>query len=152
MKSSNFRAALVVCVLVVLPQASWAGGYHYTHKAGVSQTDWDAEHKVCVDAAKEVRKNPTAPNPYNPATQGTVAAAAASGFAAGFMQGMMRRKAMYGTYYRCLKAHGYEERQLSKEEFKDIRSLKGDALKARVYEMGTAENPAHPVMLEDDYD
>ena len=143
-------AATLACIAV--PQSALAGGYHYTHKAGVSQADWDSEHALCVAAAKEVRKNPAAPTPYNPVTQGTVAGAAAAGFVSGFMQGMMRRKATYGAYYNCLKAHGYVERELSKEEFSTVRALKGEERKARVFQMGSAENPAHPIMSEDDYD
>mgnify|MGYP003575170933 FL=1 len=136
---------------VVTPQAASAGGFHYTHKAGVPQAEWDADQKVCVDAAKEARKNPGVPNVYNPTPQST-AAAAGSAFATGFMRGMMRRKAINATYYGCLKAHGYVERELSKDEFKAVRTLKGDALKAKVYEMATAQNPPHPIIPEDDYD
>jgi hypothetical protein len=151
MKGAKYHCAIAAIGCLAAPQAALAGGYHYTHKAGVSQADWDAEHKTCVDAAKEVRKHPTAPTPYNPVTQSTVAGAAGAGFAAGFMQGMMRRKATYGAYYNCLKAHGYVERELSKEDFKEITALKGEARKARVYQMGSAENPPHPIMPEDDY-
>lgn len=152
MKRASYYGGLMAIGLAIAPQAAWAGGYHYTHKAGVSQADWDAEHKLCVDAAKEVRKHPTVATPYNPVTQGTVAGAAGAGFAAGFMQSMMRRKATYGAYYNCLKAHGYVERELSKDEFKAITTLKGEERKSKVYSMGAAENPSHPIMPEDDYD
>lgn len=152
MSGMSYRAGMVAVCIALAPQAAWAGGYHYTHKAGVSQADWDSEHKICVDAAKEVRKHPTVATSYNPVTQSTVAGAAGAGFASGFMQGMMRRKATYGAYYNCLKAHGYVERELTKEEFKAITALKGEERKASVYSMGSADNPAHPIMAEDDYD
>lgn len=152
MKVSKGICVGLAILLISVPQAAWAGGYHYTHKAGVSRADWDAEQKLCVDAAKEVRKNPSAPTPYNPVTQGTVAGAAGAAFGAGLAQGILRRKAVYATYYNCLKAHGYVERELTKEEFKEIRSLKGAANEDRVYEMGSATNPPHPIMPEDEYD
>jgi hypothetical protein len=149
---SRTRKAVLVTFLIALPQISWAGGYHYTHKAGVSRLEWDADQKVCIEAGKAAGKNPGAPSPYNPVTQSTVAGAAGAGFAEGFMRGMMRRKAMYGTYYRCLKAHGYVERELAKDEAKAVRALKGKANADKVYEMGTAPNPPHPIMPEDQYD
>ena len=149
--TKNTMAVLGI-ILALSPQAAWAGGYHYTHKAGVSRSDWDAEQKLCVDAAREVRKNPAAPTPYNPVTQGTVAGAAGAAFGAGLTQGIMRRKAIYATYYNCLKAHGYVERELSKEEFRAIRALKGNANEDRNYELGSALNPPHPIMPEDGYD
>lgn len=140
-----------LCAAVILPQTALDGGYHYSHKAGVSLADWEADEKVCVDAAKETAKHPGVPTIYNP-NPGNLAATAGASFAAGFMKGMMRRKAINHTYYNCLKAHGYVERELTKEEFKSVMALKGEARKAQNYEMISVENPAHPIMLEDAYD
>lgn len=146
------KKAILLVFLLALPQAGWAGGYHYTYKSGVSRDEWDADQKVCIEAGKAAGKNPGAPSPYNPITQSTTAGAAGAGFAEGFMRGMARRKAMYGTYYRCLKAHGYVERELPKDEAKAVRALKGKANEDKVYEMGTALSSPHPIMPEDQYD
>ncbi|WP_221230895.1 hypothetical protein [Sphingobium subterraneum] len=131
---------------------AYAKLHMYAHKAGVSKEVWDTEEKLCIQAGKDAGKNPGVSNPYNPVTQSTAAGAAGASFAAGFMNGILRRKAMYATYYGCLKAHGYVQRNLPEEQYQQYKKLKGAERDTRLYELTSADNTTDPVVPEDEYD
>src|SRR3546814_3383151 len=52
---------------------AFAGDYRYAHKAGVSASMIESDESECFEAAKLAMHKPSAPNPYNPATQSTAA-------------------------------------------------------------------------------
>src|SRR3546814_3138813 len=57
--------------LLVYASTAFAGDYRYAHKAGVSASMIESDESECFEAAKLAMHKPSAPNPYNPATQST---------------------------------------------------------------------------------
>lgn len=148
------RSVIVLAALcsAAYPSAALAGPKAYPHKAGVTAEQANAEQAACFDAARTAMKNPSAPNPYNPVTQSTVAGAAGAGLATGFARGLERGRAYKLTYLNCMESKGFTQRALPSAEWKAIRKLPQADRTARLGQLMTAPEPLHPVMPRDELD
>lgn len=148
------RCALTLAALgsAIIPSAAVAGPKAYPHKAGVTAEQANADQSACLDAARLAMKNPTAPNPYNPVTQSTVAGAAGAGFAAGFARGIEQGRAYKLTYLNCMESKGYTQRALPSAEWKAIKKLPQAERTARFGVLMTSIEPLHPEMPRDELD
>src|SRR3546814_5863200 len=99
---------LLMAGLSLLGYAStaFAGDYRYAHKAGVSASMIESDESECFEAAKLAMHKPSAPNPYNTATQST---AARSEEHTSELQSLMRIS--YAVF--CLKKKKHKNRQIN---------------------------------------
>src|SRR3546814_14589661 len=101
--------------LLVYASTAFAGDYRYAHKAGVSSSMIESDESECFEAAKLAMHKPSAPNPYNPATQSTAAGADGATLAHGFGRGLEAGRAFKETSFNCLRIKGTPQRAVPSE-------------------------------------
>jgi len=145
------KLAAAIAISVV-PVAAYAGPKPYPYKAGVAAETLEAEQGECLAAASVAFKNPGAPNPYNPVTQGTVAGATGAAAANGFARGIEQGRAYKVTYLSCMKSKGYIHLGLPSADWKQIKKLPKSEMNTRLLALQSSPTPQHPIVPEDEMD
>lgn len=143
---------LLIIVALGLPTAAYAGPKPYPYKAGVTAEALEAEQGECISAATAAYKNPAAPTPYNPVTQGAAAGAAGAAFASGFARGVEQGRAYKITYLNCMKSKEYIHLGLPSAEWKQIRKMPEADRRARLLALSSSATPQHEMVPEDEMD
>jgi hypothetical protein len=114
----------------------------YFHKPGVSKEAALADWEECRDLASAVEP-PRGPSVYTP----NVAAAAAAGFAQGFIRGGQRRRMGEAAMRKCFQVKGYGRYGMTKEEAKQLYSGGWKTMRERLADKASGPAPTEPALV-----
>jgi hypothetical protein len=114
----------------------------FFHKPGVSHEAALADWEECRDLASAVEP-PRGPSVYMP----NVAAAAAAGFAQGFIRGGQRRHMGEAAMRKCFQVKGYSRYAMTKEEAKLLYSGGWKTMREKLADKAAGPAPAQPALV-----
>ena len=139
--------AAAIALLVAAAPASAADDAEdpdnfFFHKPGVSREAALADWEECRDLASAVEP-PRGPSVYTP----TVAAAAAAGFAQGFIRGGQRRHMGEAAMRKCFQVKGYARYGMTKEEAKQLYSGGWKTMREKLADKAAGPAPTQPALV-----
>ena len=114
----------------------------FFHKPGVSKAVALADWEECRDLASAVEP-PRGPSVYTP----NVAAAAAAGFAQGFIRGGQRRHMGEAAMRKCFQVKGYARYGMTKEEAKLLYSGGWKTMREKLADKAAGPAPSEPALV-----
>jgi hypothetical protein len=114
----------------------------FFQKPGVSREAALADWEECRDLASAVEP-PRGPSVYTP----NVAAAAAAGFAQGFIRGGQRRHMGEAAMRKCFQVKGYSRYAMTKEEAKQLYSGGWKTMREKLADKAAGPAPSEPALV-----
>ena len=114
----------------------------FFHKPGVSREAALADWEECRDLASAVEP-PQGPSVYTP----NVAAAAAAGFARGWIRGGQRRHMAEAAFRKCFQVKGYSRFEIGKEEAKQLYSGSWKEMREKLADKAAGPAPSQPALV-----
>jgi hypothetical protein len=114
----------------------------FFHKPGLSKEAALGDWEECRDLASAVEP-PRGPSVYTP----NVAAAAAAGFAQGFIRGGQRRHMAEAAFRKCFQVKGYSRFGITKEEAKQLYSGGWKVMREKLAERAAGPAPSQQALV-----